>query len=92
MAVLAAENSAPYVATLHVACFFEYQSIGVWFMKCSTPDTAFPDVTSCNKFASLYVVIVTVFPLGSGTPGGTTSFASPYAVRAQSYFLATISE
>ena len=31
MAVLAAENSDPYVAVSTVACFLEYQLIGVWF-------------------------------------------------------------
>ena len=31
--VLAATNSDPYVAVFNVACFLEYQSVGVSFQK-----------------------------------------------------------
>ena len=33
VAVLAATNSEPYVAVSTVACFLEYQSVGVWLQK-----------------------------------------------------------
>ena len=33
IAVLAVTNSEPYVAFSTVACFFEYQSVGVWLQK-----------------------------------------------------------
>ena len=33
VAVLAATNSDPYVAVSIVACFSEYQSVGVWLQK-----------------------------------------------------------
>ena len=42
VAVLAATNSDPYVAVSTVACFLEYQSVGVWLQKWSHAVSAAP--------------------------------------------------
>ena len=41
-AVLAATNSHPYVTDSTLACFLEYQSIGVPFTRCNMAVTAIP--------------------------------------------------
>ena len=38
----AAMNSDPYVAVSTVACFLEYQSMGVWLNRCRIPVTEWP--------------------------------------------------
>ena len=53
MAVRAAANSLLHAAHSTLACFFVHHSIGVWLTKCSTPVTAFPEVKSWCKLASL---------------------------------------
>ena len=50
--VLAATNSEPYVAVSTVACFLEYQSIGVLFKKWRIPVTDLPVAMQCIRFAS----------------------------------------
>ena len=62
VAVLEATNSYPYVAVSTVACVFEYESIGVLFIKCYQPVKDLPIAKQWFKFASAVVVVVTVLP------------------------------
>ena len=50
--ILAATNSEPYVTVSTVACFLEYQSIGVAFIIWSMSVTDYLDKTSWNKLTS----------------------------------------
>jgi hypothetical protein len=50
--IRAATNSDPYVAVSTVACFLEYQSIGVMLARWRIPVTYLPVTTSCIRFAS----------------------------------------
>jgi hypothetical protein len=52
MHVQAEMNLLPYVAVLTVACFLEYQSIGIFFMKCRIPMMEQPVILPWYRFAS----------------------------------------
>ena len=63
VAVLAATNSDPYVVVSTVACFLEYQSVGVRLQKWRHAVNA-PVAMQWRRLASRVVVVVTDFPSG----------------------------
>ena len=63
-------NSEPHVADLTRFWHFENESIGVWLKKCSIHVADLPLTKSCNKLASVYVIVQTLLPLASGASGG----------------------
>ena len=73
VAVLAATNSEPYVAVSTVACFLEYQSVGVWLQKWRHAVRDAPVATQWRRLASSVVVVVTDLPSGLGPLLGTIS-------------------
>ena len=58
-AVLAVTNSEPYVAVSTVACFFEYQSPGVYLTKWRHPVKDLPVSKQWFNLASMVVVVTT---------------------------------
>ena len=74
VAVLAPSNSEPYVTASKMARLFDYQSIGVVLMNCSTAVTDFAVTTSQNMLVSRNVgtilflsVLVMTFVISSLT-------------------------
>ena len=66
VAVLAATNSEPYVAVSTVACFLEYQSVGVWLQMWGHAVRDAPVARQWSRLASSVVVVVTDLPRGLG--------------------------
>ena len=66
VAVLAATNSEPYVDVSTVACFLEYQSVGVWLQKWRHAVRDAPVARQCRRSGSSVVVVVTDLPRGLG--------------------------
>ena len=73
VAVLTATNSDPYVAVSIVACFLEYQSVGVWLQKLRHAVSDAPVAMQWRRLASRVVVVVTDFPSGLGQSRGLIS-------------------
>ena len=76
VAVLDATNSEPYVAVPTVACLLENESMGVWVTMCGQPVSHLPEARQGFRFASIVVVVVTVFPRDLGMSSGIISFTS----------------
>ena len=66
VAVLEATDSEPYVAVSTVACFLEYQSVGVWLQKWRDAVRNAPVARQWRRLASSVVVVVTDLPRGLG--------------------------
>ena len=66
VALLAATNSEPSVAFSAVACFLEYQSVGVWLQKWRHAVRHAPVARQWRRLASSVVVVVTDLPRGLG--------------------------
>ena len=66
VAVLAATNYDPYVAVSTVACFLEYQSVGVWLQKWRHAVRDAPVARKWRRLASRVVVVVTDLSRGLG--------------------------
>ena len=66
VAVLAATNSEPYVAVSTVACFLEYQSVGVWLQKWRHGVRDALVARQWRRLASSVVVVVTDLQRGVG--------------------------
>ena len=64
VAVLAATNSKPYVPVSTVACFLEYQSVGIWLQKWTHAVRDAPVARQWRRLASSVVVVVTDLPIG----------------------------
>ena len=60
--VLAATNSEPYVAVSTVACFLDYQLVGVWLQKWRHALRDAPVARQWRRLASSVVVVVTDLP------------------------------
>ena len=73
VAVLAVTNSEPYVAVSTVACFLEYQSVGVWLQNWRHAVRDAPVARQWRKLASSVVVVVTDLPRGLGQSLGMIS-------------------
>ena len=73
VAVLAATNSDPYDAVSTVACFLEYQSVGVWLQKWRHAVGEALVAMQWRRLASRVVVVVTGFPSGLGQSWGIIS-------------------
>ena len=66
VAVLAAINSESYVAVSTVACFYEYQSVGVWLQKWRHAVKDALITRQWRRLASSVDVVVTNLPRGLG--------------------------
>ena len=64
VAVLAATNSEPYVPVSAVACFLEYESVGIWLQKWRLAVRDAPVARQWRRLASSVVVVVTDLPRG----------------------------
>ena len=60
--VLAATNSEPYVPVSTVACFLEYQLVGVWLQKWRHALRDAPVARQWRRLASSVVVVATDLP------------------------------
>ena len=73
VAVLAATNSEHYVAVSTVACFLEYQSVGVWLQKWRHAVRDTPVARQCRRLASSVVDVVADLARGLGQLLGISS-------------------
>ena len=85
MLVLSEKVDIEWIIIILTKKIFEKKSIGVWLTKWMIPVTDLPEIQSCMRLASTYVVVMTSFPKGSGMSSGSSSLTSPYTDLAQSY-------
>ena len=79
-AVQAKTYSEQKVTVLMVACFLEYQSIGILFNTCRVPVNNFPDCKLCIRFVSTYVEALTALPSSCGMSEGKNSLEYLYTI------------